>query len=926
MHDSDLDWVTAESTHFRIHYHDDEGQLAEKSLTIAESVYQRLTPVFDWLPKEKTEIVLSDETDLSNGFAMPIPSNRMTLYVSQPRQVSSLEDHNGWLETLILHEFVHILHLDKASGSAESMRDVFGRFVLLFPNMFMPPWMHEGLATYYETDKQAGIGRGQSSYFEMMMRMEVASGIKPLRQINQPVVSWPLGTSRYLYGVYFYQFIADTYGEQTLQKLVRYYSSNLIPFRINDLYESVLGKDLTVLWSEYSQYLEQKFKPQLAQLKSEGLVEGKYLTQTGDFKRSVLQTQNGEILFVSDHLQTGSALKQIQNDGEVKVLAELHSGATVDWHETSGLLIAQPERCNNANVYDDLYRMDMQSGSQKRLTHCQRYVAATWSADGNNIVAVKNYRGQHALHLLDADGVFEQVLWQGKAGETLNGLDWSADGSSLVSSVWREGTGWNIEEFDMQTKTWIKRTHNSLITTDASYIQQTRDIVFSMDEGGVYNAYRLAADTGLVSRLNHVLGGSFSPFITQDNQLLSINYNGQGFDVARLSKPSSVAVALERDAKVASEQSEKKPVVMSETQDYSPWDTLKPTSWFPSFAMTNEGIELGASTFGTDVLNRHSYNLFAGYQSVSQSPVYTLDYIYDRWFPLLKLHAQSLEDTHFDNQDNLIALVKNQRIDAEVVLPFITEDEKWSAHLGYNFQQSDVSWLHPNYTTNFKRYTDSLVGAALVYDTRESYARAISDTSSGGLWSALVETGSPLDGRYQGTASSLRVREYFDLADEHVLALRMDLGAGSDDTRPYYLGGTRSDAVTTSFVNPTAVVSPFNRRGFALRGYGDGESALSGQNMALVSAEYRFPISRIERGWMAPPVGIHQIYGNIFVDAGRAWDVFDQSKTYRGIGAELGVDLVLFYNLLLRTDIGLAKGLDEQLGTNQFYFRLGSSF
>ena len=55
MHDSELTWVTAESAHFRIHYHDDEKQLADRSLQIAESVYERLTPELDWQPKEKTE-------------------------------------------------------------------------------------------------------------------------------------------------------------------------------------------------------------------------------------------------------------------------------------------------------------------------------------------------------------------------------------------------------------------------------------------------------------------------------------------------------------------------------------------------------------------------------------------------------------------------------------------------------------------------------------------------------------------------------------------------------------------------------------------------------------------------------------------------------------------------------------------------------
>ncbi|MDQ7002055.1 MAG: hypothetical protein Q9N02_05145, partial [Ghiorsea sp.] len=277
-HDDSLRWQTIESTHFRAHYHDGEYALAKQALSIAEAVYQRLTPQFDWYPQDKTEIVLSDELDVSNGFAMPMPSNRMTLYMTRPNQVSSLEDHAGWLETLILHEYVHILHFDKARSAVKNSRNIFGRMFLLFPNIYMPAWMHEGLATYYETDKELGIGRGQSSYFQMMMRMEVQAGIKPLRQVNQPMVSWPLLTSRYLYGVYFEQFIADTYGTETLQKVINHYSDNWVPFAINTVYEEVLGKDLTQLWAEFEVYLKRKFDAQYQSITQTPLVEGGKLT------------------------------------------------------------------------------------------------------------------------------------------------------------------------------------------------------------------------------------------------------------------------------------------------------------------------------------------------------------------------------------------------------------------------------------------------------------------------------------------------------------------------------------------------------------------------------------------------------------------------------------------------------------------------
>ena len=102
---------------------------------------------------------------------------------------------------------------------------------------------------------------------------------------------------------------------------------------------------------------------------------------------------------------------------------------------------------------------------------------------------------------------------------------------------------------------------------------------------------------------------------------------------------------------------------------------------------------------------------------------------------------------------------------------------------------------------------------------------------------------------------------------------------------------------------------------------------LIGRNMRLFSAEYRFPIARIEHGWMVPPFGINQLHGTLFYDAGGIW--FHGSgpdKYYAGAGFELDADLDVFYNVRLRTSLGFAKGLNETLGENKVYLRIGSQF
>jgi len=96
--------------------------------------------------------------------------------------------------------------------------------------------------------------------------------------------------------------------------------------------------------------------------------------------------------------------------------------------------------------------------------------------------------------------------------------------------------------------------------------------------------------------------------------------------------------------------------------------------------------------------------------------------------------------------------------------------------------------------------------------------------------------------------------------------------------------------------------------------------------MRLGSAEYRFPIKRIERGFMAPPLGVHQVHGSLFYDIGTTWkEDHEEKEYYRGYGLEVNVDSVLFYYLPVQFALGYAKGIDAG-GEDQYYIRLGASF
>src|SRR5690554_1049635 len=144
-------WQSRSSEHFIIHYPQVLDETAIRSLAIAENVHTALLPYLGSVPNSKTEMVLVDDFDFSNGWATAFPFNQIRLYVNPPEDVGGLEHTDDWLHGLILHEYAHVLHLDLGARINRGGRSFFGRMPWFFPHQFTPSMMKEGLAIYLES-------------------------------------------------------------------------------------------------------------------------------------------------------------------------------------------------------------------------------------------------------------------------------------------------------------------------------------------------------------------------------------------------------------------------------------------------------------------------------------------------------------------------------------------------------------------------------------------------------------------------------------------------------------------------------------------------------------------------------------------------------------------------------------------------------
>ena len=108
----ELEWKTIETEHFKIHFHQGTERSAREAATAAEMVYLPITDLYDFRPTTKTEIIIKDVDDYSNGSAYFF-ENMIEIW-AKPLDYDLRGSHR-WIQDVVAHEFTHIIQIGKAT-------------------------------------------------------------------------------------------------------------------------------------------------------------------------------------------------------------------------------------------------------------------------------------------------------------------------------------------------------------------------------------------------------------------------------------------------------------------------------------------------------------------------------------------------------------------------------------------------------------------------------------------------------------------------------------------------------------------------------------------------------------------------------------------------------------------------------------------
>jgi hypothetical protein len=896
-HDPSLAWQSLTSPHFVVNYYPDTAPLATRTAAICERRYAELASYFKFQPETRIQIVLADETDEANGETTALPYETIYLIVAPPDEAQEIWDTDSWLDYLVSHELVHAFHLDHARGFPHALRQIFGRTDFAFPNYFQPTWVLEGLATWGETDPIRGVGRGQDAYFRGLMRLELQNGLKPVRTVNQPITSWPGGSTRYVYGVYFMKYLEANFGRDSIRRWVENYSRDWWPYMINRNARKTFGAKLPGLWKDFHHWLDQTLGAETAAIQAQGL-------------RGAPAAVDGGGGFAWGPYKAGYALRddqlsrpRIQRlvDGHWHTVGEAY--ASQFWPGAKRILYTEDEVNGWADYTRDLWQMDPRCGWTKRLSHGLRVQEAVETPAG--IYAILGQLGQKRLVRLGDDGSVAETLWQGQDDENVASLCPSPDGKRLAASYWARNQGWNVAEFDLATRAWIPRAARPESEVQPSYSADGRTLYFSASYGGTYNIYALDLSSTAVSQVTNVVGGAFHPWPAGQGKLYFSLMTAKGMVLGEA--PLDAAPLAGASMATATAQASGPPTMKALTplaqadmqvQNYDASATLMPTSWSPLLGGSTYGIYVGGEAAGDDLLDRHHLVLEAYAGGGLWDGFGGFSYSYSRWLPVLTVTGERTLSVAASGPGYRNKVDQIWAATAEVPWPGTWRSWDLLAAAGQDWSKDEGGDLDAPTLVTRER---TGYGVGLAYDATAQPGLALG--SLDGLQASITyERDNP------GLADDHAWMNWF-LARPTRLAPCLELEAS--------LGGghvTLGPEIFTLNVQPMAGLNTGPLKfGPTLRmsGYPNVVPALEGPNFGQAELGLRFPLALVEWGIMAPPIGIDRVFGRVWGQGSQTYGPDGQpAGLYDTVGAELDTDFILLYEGDVELQLGVDKGLD----------------
>ena len=531
--DTSYRWKEIQGNHFRIIYPEELRQRAFHIARIYDANLERIShdlgvrldrtiPVFIYPSQEEYET-----THITTGLVEG--TGGFTEFFKE-RVVFPVHSSKRHLEHLALHEMTHAVQLKYLlQGPYRSLQ-------LLLTGVLSPLWFLEGLAEY------------ESGAWDSIAAMHVRDAVMdhkliPLNQLRGfSHLATPQIHLAYHQSDLFIQFLVETYGPQCIARVLRLTKNRL---NLHSALEKVTGlKPLSLEW-KWQEYADGRLR-----VGGSGWQDppgqARLLTDNRGWNLFPSYSPGGSrIAFLSDWENEGfyfSLYILERATGRLRKIKERgleHS--PLGWSHDGKRLVLVSDDDNRS----DLYLYDLEQNKLERIEQRFRNSRQPSFLPGDEevgfVATVNGIADVYKIRL--ADGRITP-LTQTPSDESHP--RWSPDGRFLIFS--RE----YLEQYDLVLKDLgsgeeTRLTHTPYHELSPVFIPGGRALIYVSDQGGIFNLHWLDLESGMSWPLSRVIGGVFTPQVSQDGRRVLFSYFRHGqyriFESPMLKKTSGAGDA-----------------------------------------------------------------------------------------------------------------------------------------------------------------------------------------------------------------------------------------------------------------------------------------------------------------------------------------------------------------------------------------------
>lgn len=907
---AELEWMTFETEHFMVHYHDGTEWTAREAARVAETVYPLVTGFYDFEPSEKTDLIIKDTDDIANGAAYYF-DNKIDIWAS-PLDFE-LRGAHRWLRNVITHEFTHIVSLQKSMKASrnipgfyfqamayepEKRKDVvrgYPNVIISYPipTVVIPMWLAEGVAQYQYPGSTNDFW---DSHRDMIIRDRIFHDklftFRQMGSFGKPGIG---SESVYNQGFGLTKFIAENYGSEVLPQLMDELS-NPLQFSADKAIKKVTGKSGEEVWAEWKSVLTQNYYSQTENIRANLQVGENILEEGISQLYPHWDSDQKEIYYVSskgtDYFGLTSLYKYNIETKKDKFLKPLITSKVFPAKNGKEIYYSKRSLPNaRGSVFNDIYKLNLETEKEKQITEERRAKNPVLSADEKYLYFIVGANGEAQIIKYELETGAEEILTDFDHGVQLHNLTISPKGKFLAFDM-TVNHGRNIAALDLETQEIISLCMENYDERDPFYSPDGKWLYYSADRTGIFNIYRTDLKTRKIEQITNVTGGAFMPAVDEDGRLVYSNFDESKYKIAYLE--NFQPIAEEKAEYLKNYSAEQYPMMklknIQHTEDREYKQQFSKVFVLPKIMMDYGTAKPGFYFFTNEMLDR--FNLFGSAsinKNMEHDVAFMLDYreleptlfleYYDISRGLYDKHSEvnglpGVFDYHFHMQQLILGATRpfskihNLRFDASISRYNTTVDETiedagiytngftYDYYQGVNFM---LTWNIDARLPSVNDETNPNNGLEMTTIFYRNYDKFIEDFGVNSDYGTLKEV--------------FRKNYYWKLEHEgkHHHKIKGSELVGNLGWRMGFI--TKPDI--DSFFNLFAGGMP------GLRGY--PYFALEGRNLFKLDYTLRYPLFK-QKNIQIGPFNLQNGFIGAFIETGNAWSQVEGYKNLRFSG------------------------------------------